>query len=621
MLATVRENLKGTLMVIVVIIFIVPMVISGVGTTFLGSVAGNDAASVNGEAVTNIELDRAIRLRRNQIMAQQGANASTDQLTDEFLRQPVLEQLTRRLAVVNAGESSGMGLSDGQFTEAVLEQEAFFTDGKFDQQKYNTLLAQNGLTSAGFRNEVKSDVILRQQALGLHLSSFATNSQIEQLVKLTHQRRSFFSTKIPLSLVEEKINVTDDSLRSYYDENQTEFEVPEKLKVDYLELSVAQLAETIEVSDAEILQQYEAEIANFNNDASYEVAHILLEGDSSAKVEELSAKIAAGEDFDSLAKIYSDDIASSEEGGSLGILTPGMFPEAFEEAVYTLEQGQISEPVETDAGTHFIKVTNKIENEIPSLESRKADISSEIAKARATDDFASLVDTLGELTYFSDDLSEASEQMGLAIQQSSFFDKNSGSGIADNAKVRDAAFDEKVTTLGNNSNTIELDAETVVVLRLADRKEAYVKRFDEVIPFVEKRVKEQQVQDLLALLGDEYRAKVEAGDNAKTLAEELGYEYEEYKSVKRSDFEVDPQALGLAFDTELTNASYSFNTRPSHAGDLQIVGVSEFTEGSLSDLEEIELAGFETQISQELASFYAETYESSVVESSKIDIY
>lgn len=621
MLEAVRENLKGTLMIVVVVIFIVPMVISGVGTTFLGSVAGNDAATVNNETVTSLELDRAVSMRRQQILSQQGANISPDQLTDEMLRGPILEQLTRRLAIVTHGEKAGMGLSDKQFSDAVKRQEAFFTDGKFNQQKYNSLLGQAGLTSATFRRETARDLILSQQAIGLQLSAFATPAQLEQVVKLTHQKRSFYAVDIPASLADENIQVSEKDLQAYYDAHTSEFQVPEKVKVDYLELSVSGIAESIEVSEAEILQQYEAETANFSADANYEVAHILLEDTEQQEIDELASKIGAGESFEQLAKTYSDDLASSEDGGNLGILTPGSFPEAFENAVYTLEEGQVSGPVDTDAGTHFIKVTKKITTEVPSYESRKDAIAAEIARVRAADEFASLVETLGDLTFFAEDLTGAASQMGLEIKQSTYFDRNTGSGIAENAAVREAAFDESVLSLGKNSNRINVSPEQVVFLRLAGRKPAYVKSLEEVLPLVEARVQKQKAESYLASLSSEFIASVKSGADAEAIASEKNYGFAKHELAQRTDFSIDPSALSLAFEADAPSDGYSFVSELTRDGGYRIVAVSAVEDGKIEDLEDADKARFEAQIVQEISSFSGASYEDAIVETADIDIH
>lgn len=621
MLASVRENLKGTLVVVVVIIFIVPMVISGVGTTFLGSVAGTDAASVDGETISNVELERAVRLRRAQLLEQQGANASSEFLTDERLRGPVLDSLTRRLALVTNGQQAGMGMSPSVFEEALRSQEAFFTDGKFNQLKFTTLLAQNGLTPSTYKKEVESDVIVRQQALGLQLSGIYSTAQFEQIVKLSHQKRSFFEVKIPLEQAEKDIKISEEDLQDFYDQNKSDYEIPQKLKVSYLELSVEALAESINVSDDEIQQQYDAEIANFSSDASYSVAHILLEGESKAKSEELAQKLSAGDNFEELAKVYSDDFASAETGGELGILTPGMFPEEFENAVYELEEGEVSSAVETDAGIHFIKVIQKVKTDVPSLDQRRDSIRSEIAKAKAADDFGAMVDTLGELTYFSEDLSEASEQLGLSIQSSSFFDKQSGSGIAESDAVRAAAFDEKVLSLGQNSNTIELAGDRVIVLRLEESKPAYLKSLEEVLPVVEARVKQLKINEELEALATRFESGVTTMEEAEALALELGYSYNNYELVNRSDLGVEQDVIVMAFlAAKPAEGALSFESGPSRDGSYRVVGVSDLQDGALSDLSDEERSAFSTQIEQGLSSLTGTSYEESVARLADIEL-
>ena len=109
MLQSFRDNMKGTLVIVVIIIFIVPMVLSGVGASFLGSVAGTDAASVDGETISRSTLNRAVYLQKQRLLSQEGVYPTADYLQDENLRGPVLDNLTRRLALANSARDAGMG--------------------------------------------------------------------------------------------------------------------------------------------------------------------------------------------------------------------------------------------------------------------------------------------------------------------------------------------------------------------------------------------------------------------------------------------------------------------------------------------------------------------------------
>ncbi len=623
MLSAVRENLKGTLVVVVVIIFIVPMVISGVGTTFLGGLGGEDVASVNGEAISKVELDRAIRDQRNRLQAQGGIESSSPFLTAEYLRAPVLENLTHRLALITMAEKSGMTISDAGFAKILREQEDFYTDGKFDKQKYRELLLRLDYTPTSFRMQVTRDLILGQQTKGLLASNFITETEYAQIVKLNHQKRSFYAVKFSRDKVNSEIDVTEDDLIAYYEVNTKDFVVPEKVSIEYLELNLDELASGYDVDEQDILDQYDAETTNFSTEATYTVAHILVEDSDPERIAEISEKINAGVEFAQLAESYSDDIATHETGGMLGVLTPGMFPKEFEQAVLDLAQGEVSAPVKTEAGTHFIKAVVKTVPNIPSLEERREDIAKEIAKAQALEDFPSLADNLGDLTFSSVDLSEASSQLGLEIKSTSFFDRNTGSGLASNSFVRAAAFSDEVLIGGNNSNIIEISDEVTIVLRVAERKPEYIKSLEEVKPVVESRVTEEKLNRKLASLASDFE-KEAAGNTkkAKALAEQYGYEFSTHELVKRSDISVDRDAMILAFSKPVKTPvdSTTLIKDKTASGDYWVIGITDVVDGRVDELNSAEKRGLMAQLSRESATFESAVFTSNTIEKSKIKI-
>lgn len=620
MLSSVRENLKGTLVIVVIIIFIVPMVISGVGTSFLGSINNTDVASVDGHSISSAELERGIRSRRNQLQQQRRLDASSPQLSDDNLRGPVLEGLTRRLALVVEGEEAGMVVSDADFYSIIKDQEAFHVDGVFNRERYRYVLAQSGFTPANYRLEINRDLIVNQQAQGLQLSAFATDAEYSQLVKLTHQKRSFATIKIPQEKVEDSISIADGDLQAYYEEHQSNYEVPEKVKIEYLDLNVDQLAERVDVSEEEVRQQYTAETANFKTEANFSVAHILVEDSDAEKVAEIKSKLDAGESFAQVAEDFSDDIATNMDGGALGVLTPGMFPEAFEKSVLAMEQGQVSDAVVTDSGTHFIKVVEKTVPEVPTFEARKADIEKGIALAKAQEDFALQLDTLGELTFSSDGLSDAAVALNLEVQESSFFDKLSGSDIAGDARIRNTAFEDEVLLDGHNSKTIELSSGRAVVLRLAERKKAYTKPLDEVKTLIEAGVKEEKTRTALEKIASELVEAATAGTPSAELAEKNEYAHGSFDQVRRSDIAVEREVIASVFSAARPDEGKStFISQPASDGGYWVIEVSSVVDGTTEDLEAEEKTAFISQISSQAANLEGAVFEAAVFEKSEID--
>lgn len=617
MLQGVRDHLKGTLVFIVVLIFIVPMVISGVGSSYLGGVAGTDVAEVNGESIAEFDLLRQVQQRRQQLISEQNIDANDDRLSDEQLRPAILESLVRRAALVTSAKQAGMGASDEEFRKVLQAQQNFFVDGKFSQEQYTNILSAYGYTPASFKKQVMEDILLQQQNGGLSASAFVTDSELQQVVAILDEERSFWAIKVPRSAIATEVELSDEELQAFYQENQERYAVPEKVKVEFIELSIDGLAEQIDVNESEIRAQYEQEISNFVSDETFVIAHILFEDSASAGIAEVQAKLESGEDFAALASQYSDDIITSEDGGELGVLVAGVYPSNFEDAVYALEQGQVSAPIETDEGVHIIKVLEKRASEYPAYEERRAAIKSEIAKVRARDGFLTQSEQLADITFSSDGLQSAADQLGLSVEESSYFDRDTGSGIAEFAQVRNAAFGDEVFKNGHNSNLVSLSDSRVVVVRVKDIQAAYVKSLEEVKQIVEFGARAKKVQDALEAKTKSIGEEVLAGAEAKALAESHSYEFFEHAAVKRTSSELNPELRYFAFGEDKLLSDGELIQSPAADG-YWLIGVSAIEAGKIESLEDNIAKAYKSQLVNQYNGVELSSFEEAVVASSKI---
>jgi peptidyl-prolyl cis-trans isomerase D len=619
MLQGVRDHLKGTLVFVVVLIFIVPMVISGVGSSYLGGAVGTDVAEVNGEAIAQYDLDRRVQQRRQQLVSEQNVDVNDDRVSDEKLRPEILESLTRRAALVTSAKEAGMWASEDEFRKVLQAQQSFFVDGKFSQEQYTNLLSAYGYTPALFKKEVMDDIVLQQQNGGLNASAFVTPAELQQVVSILDEQRSFWTVKIPRTAIASDVEVTDSDLQSFYEENQERYAVPEKIKVEYLELSIDVLAEQIDVEESDIRAQYDQEIANFVSDETFVIAHILFEDSQSDGIAEVQSKLDSGEDFAALASEYSDDIITSDDGGELGVLVAGVYPSNFEEAVYALEEGQVSAPIETEDGVHFVKVLEKRASEYPSYEERRATIKSEVAKVRARDGFLTQSEQLADITFSSEGLSEAATQLGLTVQESAYFDRQTGSGIAENASVRNAAFSDEVYKNGHNSNLVTVSDGYVVVVRVADKQDAYVKSLEDVKQIVEFGARSKKVQEALEEKAKSVGEQLIAGDDPEVLSKTLSFEYSQHENVKRTSPELNPELRYFAFGEDKLLANGELIQTPSADG-FWLIGVTSIAAGKLEDLDENIVRAYESQLMNQYNGIELSAYEEAVVASSDIKI-
>ncbi len=623
MLQSLRDNLKGGLVAtIVILFFVVPLVLTGVGDgSFLGSAAGQDAAEVDGKNISLRELGRAVANRKDQLLSQQGVDPSADYLKDENLRGPVLEDLVRRAALVTSSRKAGAEIADEIIDRQIGQFEIFKADGKFSQRAYSDALASRGFTSSGFRNMLAEDLLVRQNEEAITLSSFNTQKELDILVSLIQQKRSFFTVKIPREKVAEEVTNTDEEIAAYYEENKSEYSEPEKLTANYIQLSVDDLAKNMEVSEEDVKLQYEEEIKLLKDNVEYDIAHILLEGEGKETlIQELQAKLDAGETFEELVAEYSDDSGSKENGGRLGVMLD-QFSEEIVSAVKALDEGQVSAPVTSDAGTHFIKVLTKNVEAVPSFEERKVAIADQLKKIEAQQEMIPLMDQLGELSFSAPDLKEVAEAMKLSVKTTPPFTRTSGPGIAGNASFRDAAFANDVLKEGYNSKVVEISAGNVVVLRKAVHTPERYKPLEEVKELISTTLTTKKINEKLDSLAAEAVESLKGGEvEAKAFAEKAGYEFAAFEKAKRSDADADYKVLTKAFSMSLTEG-VSYDTVAEVKGGHVIVGLKEVIPGSKTDMPEQQMAALVSQLKMQNGRFESKAFEKQVLANADVEIY
>lgn len=623
MLQNIREGLKGTVVAgIVLFLFVVPLVLTGIGGSFLGSAAGTDAASVDGKGISEASLRRAIYQRKQQLSSRDNVDLNSDFLKDENLRGPVLEGLTQRAAIVVSAMEGGMGVAGSTVTSTILDMPGFQLDGKFDEQTYLRLISGYDYTPTSFKVQLVEDILANQHTQGIEASAFSTEQELNVLVSLTQQKRSFFTVDIPKAVVSESINVSTEDISSYYDESKSKFVEEETLSVEYLELSVSEIALTVDVSEEQIKEQFDQEIADFKANDEYEIAHILVEEkDTQAQqIEELTKKLAEGVDFSELVAAYSDDGGSKENAGNLGVLTLGIYPEAFEAAVLALDEGQVSGAVTTDAGVHFIKAISKKVDKAPTFKSRKASIATALKTVAAEEIFSSSLEQFGELTFSSSNLQPAIDELKLKVKTTGFFTRERGVGVANNAEFREVAYSEEVLTKDYNSRVIEFSNSQAIVLRKAIHKPERTKDLEEVESEITQTLTKQKTEEALSELVASVIEKLEAGEPADELAKAASYEYKTFDSVARSSSDASFQVNSKVFAMSLGEKAVVYDSVAARNGSQTVIALSTVVAGTREDIKDQQYKGLASQLVNQNARFENLNYESQIVADADIDI-
>ena len=468
MLQNIRDNSQGWIAKTIIGIIVVLMAFTGVEAIFQATTNSQNAATVNGEDISQNELSQAVDMQRRQLMQQLGKDFDASLLDEKMLRESALKGLIDRKLLLQGADEAKFAFSEGALDQVILLTPEFQVDGKFSSERFDQVIRQLGYSRMQFRQMLAQEMLIGQLRAGVAGSGFVTDAEVLAFARLEKQTRDFATLNVKADPA--AVKVTDDEVKAYYDEHAKEFMTPDQVVIDYLELKKASFFDQVTVKDEDLQAAYQKEIANLSEQRR--AAHILIEvndktteAQAKAKIEEVQARLAKGEKFEALAKEFSQDPGSANNGGDLGYAGPGVYDPAFEKSLYSLAKDQVSEPVRTDFGFHLIKLLGVEAPEVPSLASLKDKLTRDLKAAQVEQRFVEATKQLEDSAFEASDLAQPAADLKLTVHTSKPFGREGGEGIAANRAVVTAAFSTEVLDESANSTAIELDPDTVIVLR------------------------------------------------------------------------------------------------------------------------------------------------------------
>ncbi|MEJ6818813.1 SurA N-terminal domain-containing protein [Pseudomonas sp. LF-5] len=468
MLQNIRDNSQGWIAKTIIGVIVALMALTGFDAIFQATTHKNEAAKVNGEEISQNELSQAVDMQRRQLMQQLGKDFDASLLDEKMLRESALKGLIDRKLLLQGAEQSKFAFSEGALDQVILQTPEFQVDGKFSSERFDQVIRQLGYSRMQFRQMLAQEMLIGQLRAGVAGSGFVTDAQVQAFARLEKQTRDFATLNVKADPA--AVKLTDDEVKAYYDEHAKEFMTPDQVVIDYLELKKSSFFDQVAVKDEDLQAAYQKEIANLSEQRR--AAHILIEvndktteAQAKAKIEEVQARLAKGEKFEALAKEFSQDPGSANNGGDLGYAGPGVYDPAFEKALYSLAKDQVSGPVRTDFGYHLIKLLGVEAPEVPTLASLKDKLTRELKASQVEQRFVEATKQLEDSAFEASDLAQPAADLKLTVHTSKPFGREGGEGVAANRAVVTAAFSTEVIDEGANSTAIELDPETVIVLR------------------------------------------------------------------------------------------------------------------------------------------------------------
>jgi len=552
MLEKIREKLQGGFAIAMLLLIGVPLALTFVSSDFTVSGSGF-AARVNGEDIPAVDYQRVYQSRL--VAAQQAAKGELPRDAQEELKRQALDGLVLNRVVTQYVRDAGFRVSNAQVIEYVRSMPIFQVGGQFSKPAYDTTLLQQAISPTAFEKEQQSLLAARQLQEGLAESSFFTPAEFRRVIALDQERRDIGFILFDPREMAAGIDVSDADVQSYYTANASQFQSLESADLEYVEVALADMAKDYTPDEEALRKAYEVDPTRFRSAEERRARHILISVDASrtdaaakALAEEIAGKLAKGDDFAALAAQYSSDSGSASRGGDLGFAARGNYVEPFEKALFGLQPGETTVPIKTEFGYHIIRLDELRPGTERGFEAVRAQLTDELRKQKAQDDFYALAERLDDLALENPTSLEAvAKDTGLKIGRYAGFTRTNGGPFGNSTSLINAVFSPGVLDGSENTPVIELDDTRAIVAHVAEHKQPTPRPLEEVRGEIVDRLRILRATTEAQSQGESIMKQVQAGEDLSAVLSAKGMKMTEPGPLTRRSPTVPPDFLAAVF--------------------------------------------------------------------------
>jgi len=549
MLQNIRDNLTGKIALVVLGTIALSFVfVGGANFTTIGS---SYAAKVDGIDISVGQFEAAYR---DQVQA----NPQIAALPDEYrlqLRSNILEQLIQQRVIDNYLDEAGLIITDKQLTDIVHQFPEFQVDGRFDRDAYEAVLTGAGMTPAQFEASQKLNLRRSQLQRAIRGSSIVPPSNYRRFLNLAFENRVVTTAQISPDSVADEIDVSDEMVDAFYEENPTMFNLPETADVEYVEIRRDEVAADVSVTEEDLAEYYDLNKDRYLQDEQRQARHILIlfdddEAGAEAVSNEIITRVRSGETFEALAAQYSKDGSTSGNGGDLGALPRSQLPDALGDAVFSMQEGVVEGPIRGEFGFHIARLDKIMESGPLPYEQVRASLLTELQDEKAEGLFLALERKLSDALFDATDIRALADAIDGEVQSVAGFARDSAEPFAGSQIAVDAVYDPTVLSGAALSEVIELDINRTVVFSVSKHNEASRDTLENVRDQVVATLTDNQSEFLMASRAQQMLDGVRAGEEFAAAAASVGAEASASSIVTRNAEDAD-QSLAVAIFTAL----------------------------------------------------------------------
>ena len=535
------------IVMIVLFLLIIPsFVLFGV-ERYTTSGGDEKVARVDGHNITRPEWDLQHRTETDRIR-QQSPNVDPALLESDALRYATLERMVRDRVLAAAAAKSNVTVSEERLSRIFAQDPglaAFRTpDGKFDRETFQRV---TGRTPEQYEASMRSELATQQVLLGISGTAFTPPAVTAATINAFYDQREIQVARFAPDGFASRVTVSDADVETYYKDHAAQFQAPEQASIEYLVLDLEAAKKNVVVNEADLKTYYEQNKSRFGTKEERRASHILITAPASAsaddrakakaKAEQLLAEVRKNPaSFADVARKNSQDPGSAEKGGDLDFVTRGAMVKPFEDAMFALKKGDISDVVETEFGYHIIRLTDLKPAVVPPFEQVRATIENEMRAQQATQEFAKAAEAFTDAVYQQpDSLKPAADKLKLTVQTATNVSRTpapGATGVLANRNFLNALFAADSLSRKQNTEAIEVGANQLAAGRITQYSPAHPMPLAEV----KDKIRAQLVNERAAVMAKtEGEAKL-----AAWTAKPEGANFGTPVTVSRRDMQAQP---------------------------------------------------------------------------------
>ena len=624
MLETIREKFTGWIAALIIGAISIALVIS-FGNMNQTPLEQDVVITVNDREITLVDYREEYT---NQLLQFQEVFGDEIPESLEFtIQESATENLIMKTLLNDYVDAQGYRVSPEYVAELITTNPNFQLGEGFNRENYQAILSSQGVSQSKYENDLRIELQINQLRRGLIESSFITPSEFRRFVELQMEERDGQYLLIPSSKFTDQVSLDKEVVSTFYTENITSFMTEEEIDVEFLSIDTEEIAQSIEFSTLDVEQYYKENIERFRSNEERKSSHILISFDDEViedaaleQSKDILLRIKGGESFEELAQEFSDDSGSATNGGDLGWAEPGLFVSEFDQVLYALEIGEISDPVKTQFGYHIIRLDDVKEGRKKEFAEIEEELTDEYSQLLAEDRLYDLAEQLDDLALQAyNELDTVADRLALELNQISAITKNGSTFLNQQPELIDILFSSSSIEQSENTPVYEFN-NSIVVARVVNHRLPETKSFSEV---EDEIVNLLTVQNSIEIANETAAQMLEELSSGKTLTELSDLyqlELKEFNELKRNDDAL-PGAVTDAVFATLTNKIDSNHYSTIATGEeVYVFEVLQLNSGKLDNYNDQERDSGKIALAEQLGTYELASLTKELRENAEVEI-